>query len=215
VTDRGKEACEHARKCRPEPRRRPRSRQYLPGYEQKIHARPTTPGERAADRGAEPERHFTRKEPPVTSNAPNASRHHDAAHKTRRALRRRRPRRSELLVELLRKRISDPQLLRLTARFLKAGVMVDDQMQATEEGVPQGAGLSPLLANVYLHYVLDECGPAEAIRPVLVICRRGKDENASIRTLCPSRLPATGRRRSRYFRFSRIYSLLWSQFLAC
>jgi RNA-directed DNA polymerase len=60
------------------------------------------------------------------------------------------------LVELLRKRISDPKLLRLIQRFLKAGVMVDDQLQATEEGVPQGASLSPLLANVYLHYVLDQ-----------------------------------------------------------
>ena len=37
------------------PRRRPRSRQDLPGYEQKPHTRPTTPGERAADREAEPE----------------------------------------------------------------------------------------------------------------------------------------------------------------
>jgi RNA-directed DNA polymerase len=60
------------------------------------------------------------------------------------------------LVELLRKRISDPKLLNLIQRFLKAGVMVDGQLQATEEGVPQGASLSPLLANVYLHYVLDE-----------------------------------------------------------
>ena len=61
-----------------------------------------------------------------------------------------------VLVELLRLRISDPKLLRLIVRFLKAGVMIDGQLQATEDGVPQGACLSPLLANVYLHYVLDE-----------------------------------------------------------
>ena len=60
------------------------------------------------------------------------------------------------LVTLLRKRISDPKLLRLIVRFLKAGVMIDGHLQATEDGVPQGASLSPLLANVYLHYVLDE-----------------------------------------------------------
>jgi RNA-directed DNA polymerase len=60
------------------------------------------------------------------------------------------------LEELLRKRISDPKLLRLISRFLKAGVMIDGKLQATEDGVPQGASLSPLLANVYLHYVLDE-----------------------------------------------------------
>jgi RNA-directed DNA polymerase len=59
------------------------------------------------------------------------------------------------LMDLLRKRISDPKLLRLIHRFLNAGVMVDGQWQSTEDGVPQGASLSPLLANVYLHYVLD------------------------------------------------------------
>ena len=62
----------------------------------------------------------------------------------------------ERLEELLRKRISDPQLLKLIRRFLKAGVMIDGRREGTEEGVPQGASLSPLLANVYLHYVLDE-----------------------------------------------------------
>jgi len=62
----------------------------------------------------------------------------------------------ERLVELLRVRISDPRMLALIERFLKAGVMIDGQLQATEDGVPQGASLSPLLANVYLHYVLDE-----------------------------------------------------------
>ena len=60
------------------------------------------------------------------------------------------------LEEFLRIRIGDPKLLRLIRRFLKAGVMIDGQLQATNEGVPQGASLSPLLANVYLHYVLDQ-----------------------------------------------------------
>ncbi len=62
----------------------------------------------------------------------------------------------ERLEELLRIRISDPELLHLIQRFLNAGVMIDGQLEATEEGVPQGASLSPLLANVYLHYVLDQ-----------------------------------------------------------
>ena len=60
------------------------------------------------------------------------------------------------LVELLQIRISDPKLLRLINRFLKAGVMIDGKLEATDDGVPQGASLSPLLANVYLHYVLDQ-----------------------------------------------------------
>mgnify|MGYP002631781739 CR=1 FL=1 len=62
----------------------------------------------------------------------------------------------ERLDELLRIRISDPKLLALICRFLKAGVMIEGQRFDTEDGVPQGASLSPLLANVYLHYVLDQ-----------------------------------------------------------
>jgi RNA-directed DNA polymerase len=62
----------------------------------------------------------------------------------------------ERLDELLRIRISDPKLLALIRRFLKAGVMIEGQRFDTEDGVPQGASLSPLLANVYLHYVLDQ-----------------------------------------------------------
>jgi len=59
------------------------------------------------------------------------------------------------LLELLQARIGDPRMLRLIERFLKAGVMIEDRRYKTDEGVPQGSGLSPLLANVYLHYVLD------------------------------------------------------------
>jgi len=62
----------------------------------------------------------------------------------------------ERLEELLRIRISDPKLLALIRRFLQAGVMIEGQRFDTEDGVPQGASLSPLLANVYLHYVLDQ-----------------------------------------------------------
>ena len=62
----------------------------------------------------------------------------------------------ERLEELLRIRIRDPKLLSLIRRFLNAGVMIEGQRYDTEDGVPQGASLSPLLANVYLHYVLDQ-----------------------------------------------------------
>ncbi|MCA9171386.1 MAG: group II intron reverse transcriptase/maturase, partial [Planctomycetales bacterium] len=62
----------------------------------------------------------------------------------------------ERLVELLSTRIKDPRMLWLISRFLKAGVMIEGLRHDTDEGVPQGSSLSPLLANVYLHYVLDE-----------------------------------------------------------
>ena len=62
----------------------------------------------------------------------------------------------ERLFELLQIRISDPKMLCLIRRFLNAGVLIEGQRFDTEEGVPQGASLSPLLANVYLHYVLDQ-----------------------------------------------------------
>ncbi len=47
-------------------------------------------------------------------------------------------------------------MLWLVESFLRAGVMIEGRREDTDEGVPQGSCLSPLLANVYLHYVLDE-----------------------------------------------------------
>jgi len=61
----------------------------------------------------------------------------------------------EWLLKFLGHRIGDERLLRLVARWLKAGVLEDGTVQPTEEGTPQGGLISPLLANVYLHYVLD------------------------------------------------------------
>ena len=62
----------------------------------------------------------------------------------------------EKLVELIEKRIADPRILRLIQKWLKAGVMEDGVWSETEAGTPQGAVISPLLSNVYLHYVLDQ-----------------------------------------------------------
>ena len=59
------------------------------------------------------------------------------------------------LVRFLEHRIGDKRVIRLISKWLKAGVMEDGVVAPTEVGTPQGAVVSPLLANVYLHYVFD------------------------------------------------------------
>jgi group II intron reverse transcriptase/maturase len=59
------------------------------------------------------------------------------------------------LRDLLRQRIRDGVLLRLIGKWLHAGVLEDGNLTFPDEGSPQGGVISPLLANVYLHYVLD------------------------------------------------------------
>ncbi len=61
----------------------------------------------------------------------------------------------EWLVKFLRHRIADERVLRLVMKWLNAGVIEDGTWSDSGEGTPQGGSLSPLLANVYLHYVLD------------------------------------------------------------
>ena len=59
------------------------------------------------------------------------------------------------LMRFLEHRIADRRMLRLIRKWLKAGVIEDGEWTASAVGSPQGASISPLLANVYLHYVLD------------------------------------------------------------
>jgi RNA-directed DNA polymerase len=61
----------------------------------------------------------------------------------------------EWLVRFVEYRIGDRRIIRLIQKWLKAGVMEEDHWVETTEGTPQGAVASPLLANVYLHYVYD------------------------------------------------------------
>lgn len=61
----------------------------------------------------------------------------------------------EWLLRFLGHRIGDERVLRLVRKWLKAGVLDDGQWSVSAEGTPQGAVISPLLANVYLHYVFD------------------------------------------------------------
>jgi len=58
-------------------------------------------------------------------------------------------------VKFLRHRIADERILRLVMKWLNAGVLEGGQWSDSGEGTQQGGSLSPMLANVYLHYVLD------------------------------------------------------------
>ena len=57
--------------------------------------------------------------------------------------------------KFLEHRIADRRLVRLLMKLLRAGVMEDGELREVEEGTPQGGSVSPLLANIYLHYALD------------------------------------------------------------
>jgi len=59
------------------------------------------------------------------------------------------------LERFLEHRIADRRMLRLIRKWLKAGVIENGARSESVEGTPQGASVSPLLANVYLHYVFD------------------------------------------------------------
>jgi len=59
------------------------------------------------------------------------------------------------MIECLNQKIADPNFRSIIIKFLKAGVIEEGKYQKTKKGTPQGGVLSPVLANIYLHYVLD------------------------------------------------------------
>ena len=59
------------------------------------------------------------------------------------------------IIRFLEHRIADKRILRLVAKWLKVGIVEDGRVTRTSRGAPQGAVISPILANVYLHYVYD------------------------------------------------------------
>ncbi len=59
------------------------------------------------------------------------------------------------LVKFVEHRVADPRILRLIQKWLNAGVMEEGEWSETKTGTPQGSVISPMLANIYLHYVFD------------------------------------------------------------
>lgn len=59
------------------------------------------------------------------------------------------------IIRFLEHRIADKRILRLVAKWLRVGIVEDGRVTRSEQGAPQGAVISPILANVYLHYVYD------------------------------------------------------------
>ena len=63
----------------------------------------------------------------------------------------------DILLGLLSFRVDDKRFLRLIRKWLKAGILEEDgSIECPEEGTPQGGSISPILANIYLHYAIDE-----------------------------------------------------------
>jgi len=61
----------------------------------------------------------------------------------------------DCLVKLIEHRIADRRVVRLIQKWLNAGVLEDGEWTRSDVGTPQGGGISPLLANIYLHYAFD------------------------------------------------------------
>src|SRR6266436_1491570 len=61
----------------------------------------------------------------------------------------------EWLIKFIEHRVADQRVVRLIRKWLNAGVLEEGQWTCSEEGTPQGGSASPLLANIYLHYVFD------------------------------------------------------------
>jgi RNA-directed DNA polymerase len=107
---------------------------------------------------------------------------------------------TRLLLEILREKVTDPRFLRYLSRFFKAGVLSDGELTISEEGVPQGSLCSPVLSNIFAHYVIDAwfedtvkphcAGPVALFRYCddLVICCQYARDAARIRVALGQRL---------------------------
>jgi len=110
----------------------------------------------------------------------------------------------EQLVEMIEKRVSDGSVLRLIRKWIKAGVIEDGKLLVSETGTGQGQPISPLLANIYLHHVLDEWFE-EVVKPRLkgeaheirfaddaILCFEHKGDAEKVLSVLPKRFEKYG-----------------------
>jgi len=125
----------------------------------------------------------------------------------------------EKLVDMLRLNIKDERFIRYVIRMLKAGVLCDGELKVTEEGSPQGNVASPVLSNVFAHYVIDIWfdrvvkkllkGKAELFRYCddVVICCQFENDAIRIRKALSGRLTKFGLElnldKTKFVRFNR------------
>jgi group II intron reverse transcriptase/maturase len=88
------------------------------------------------------------------------------------------------LVEMIERRVKDGSILRLIGKWINVGVIDEGQLLTSETGIGQGQVVSPLLANIYLHYVLDEWFEQE-VKPRL----RGEAHEVRFADDCARRKP--------------------------
>src|SRR5271167_2439253 len=108
------------------------------------------------------------------------------------------------LVEMIEKRVTDGSVLRLIGKWIKVGVIEDGRLLVSETGTGQGQPISPLLANVYLHHVLDKWFEDE-VKPRLkgeayeirfaddaILCFQHKEDAEKVLAVLPKRFEKYG-----------------------
>src|SRR5215468_3261657 len=108
------------------------------------------------------------------------------------------------LVEMIEKRVTDGSVLRLIGKWIQVGVIEDGKLLESETGTGQGQPISPLLANIYLHYVLDEWFE-EVVKPRLkgeayeirfaddaILCFQHKEDAEKVLRVLPKRFEKYG-----------------------
>src|SRR6266576_3510811 len=108
------------------------------------------------------------------------------------------------LMEMIEKRVNDGSVLRLIWKWIKVGVIEEGRLLTSETGTGQGQPISPLLANIYLHYVLDEWfekvvkprlkGKAHEIRFAddAILCFQHKEDAEKVLSVLPKRFAKFG-----------------------